>query len=72
MCVEDDEVFLFISLQFEKFMAQDKRISDVCPLLHWVKRGQCQYTYLSLENIYYFVFNEEFLAEYVTLATDFD
>ena len=52
-------------------MAQDKRTSDVCPLLHWVKRSQCQYTYLSLANIYYFVFNKEFLADYVTLAAEF-
>jgi len=48
-------------------------MSDMCPLLHWVKRSQCQYTYLSLANVYYYLgFKKEFLAEYVTWATEFD
>jgi len=45
----------------------------MCPLLHWAKRSQCQYTYLSLANAYYYLgFKKEFLTEYVTWATDFD
>jgi len=29
-------------------MTYDKRSSDAFPMVHWVKRGQCEYTYIFL------------------------
>jgi len=49
-------------------MTQDKRTSDVCPMVYWVKRGQCDNANFKpcLDSS---PRNKEFLAKCVKLPT---